>query len=98
MSTLVLLVELTLNAGRMDAFLARAREHRSNVLSHEPDCKGFELLVPTEDGDTVFLYEVYADQAAIDHHMQTPYMKQYLADTGPMIAKRNRKLCTLASE
>ncbi len=98
MSSLVLLVELTINAGRMDAFLARAREHRSNVLSHEPDCKGFELLVPTEDGDTVFLYEVYADQAAIDHHMQTPYMKQYLADTGPMIAKRNRKLCTLASE
>ena len=98
MSSLVLLVELTINAGRMDAFLARAREHRSSVLSHEPDCKGFELLVPTEDGDTVFLYEVYADQAAIDHHMQTPYMKQYLADTGPMIAKRNRKLCTLASE
>ena len=98
MSSLVLLVELTINAGRRDAFLARAREHRSNVLSHEPDCKGFELLVPTEDGDTVFLYEVYADQAAIDHHMQTPYMKQYLADTGPMIAKRNRKLCTLASE
>ena len=98
MSSLVLLVELTINAGRMDAFLARAREHRSNVLSHEPDCKGFELLVPTEDGDTVFLYEVYADQAAIDHHMETPYMKEYMADTGPMIAKRNRKLCTLASE
>ncbi len=98
MSPLVLLVELTLNAGRMDAFLARAREHRSNVLSNEPDCRGFELLVPTEGGDTVFLYEVYADQAAIDHHMGTPYMKQYMADTGPMIAKRNRKLCTLASE
>ena len=97
MSSLVLLVELTINPGRMDAFLARAREHRSNVLSHEPGCKGFELLVPTEDGDTVFLYEVYADQAAIDHHMQTPYMKQYMADTGPMIAKRNRKLCALAS-
>ena len=98
MSTLVLLVELTLNAGQLDAFLARARAHRTNVLSNEPDCKGFELLVPTEGGDTVFLYEVYADQAAIDHHMKTPYMEQYMVDTGPMIAKRNRKLCTLASE
>ncbi len=98
MSTLVLLVELTIHAGRMDAFLARARAHRTNVLSHEPGCKGFELLVPTTGGDTVFLYEVYADQAAIDHHMETPYMKEDMADTGPMIAKRNRKLCNLASE
>jgi quinol monooxygenase YgiN len=87
MSTLVLLVELTINAGQMDAFQARA----------EPDCKGFELLVPVEGGDTVFLYEVYADQAAIDHHMGTPYMKEYMADTAPMIAQRNRRLCTLAS-
>ncbi len=62
------------------------------------DCRGFELLVPTTGGDTVFLYEVYADQAAIDHHMQTPYMKQYLADTGPMIAARERTLCSLASQ
>ncbi len=98
MTTLVLLVELTINAGQMDAFLARAREHRTTVLGNEPGCKGFELLVPTEGDDTVFLYEVYADQAAIDHHMETPYMKEYMADTGPMIANRNRRLCTLASE
>jgi hypothetical protein len=30
--------------------------------------------------------------------METPYMKEYMADTGPMIANRNRTLCTLASE
>ncbi len=98
MSALVLLVELTINAGRMDAFLARAREHRTNVLGNEPGCKGFELLVPTTGADTVYLYEVYTDQAAIDHHMGTPYMKEYMADTAPMIADRKRNLCTLASE
>ena len=98
MSTLVLLVELTIKAGQLDAFLARARAHRTNVLSNEAGCKGFDLLVPEEGGDTVFLYEVYADQAAIDHHMETPYMKEYMADTGPMIASRKRRLCTLANE
>ena len=98
MNTLVLLVELNIVPGRMDDFLTRARQHRTNVLNHEPGCKGFELLVPTEESDTVFLYEVYADQAAIDRHMETPYMKEYMADTGPMIANRNRTLCTLASE
>ncbi len=98
MSTLVLLVELTLNVGQKDAFLTRAREHRKNVLSKEPGCKAFELLAPTDGSETIFLYEAYVDQAAIDHHMETPYMKEYMADTCPMIANRNRTLCTLASE
>ncbi len=98
MSTLVLLVELTLNVGQKDAFLSRAREHRKNVLKNEPGCKAFELLAPTDGSETIFLYEAYADQAAIDHHMETPYMKEYMADTGSMIAMRTRTLCTLASE
>jgi len=98
MSSLVLLVELTIDPNQMEAFLTRARQHRTNVLKNEPGCRGFELLVPVDSGNTVFLYEVYADQAAIDHHMETPYMKQYLEDTGSMIVDRTRKLCNLASE
>ncbi len=39
MSSLVLLVELQMNPGQLDAFLARAREHRTNVLGNEPGCK-----------------------------------------------------------
>ena len=73
MSTLVLLVELTLNVGQKGAFLTRAREHRKNVLSKEPGCKGFELLVPTDGSETVFLYESYVDQAAIDRAAKALY-------------------------
>ncbi|MEE8500398.1 MAG: putative quinol monooxygenase [Kiloniellales bacterium] len=98
MSSLVLLVELQMNPGQRDAFLARAGRHRSKVLDNEPGCQGFEVLVPAEDEDTVFLYEVYADQGALDAHLQTPYMQEYLADTGPMIAERKRTLCRLAGD
>ena len=98
MSSLVLLVELQMNPGQLDAFLARVGIHRTNVLDNEPGCKGFEVLVPAEGEDTVFLYEVYADQSALDTHLKTPYMQEYLADTGPMIASRKRRLCKLASE
>ena len=94
MSSLVLLVELTINAGRMDAFLARAREHRSNVLSHEPDCKGFELLVPTEDGDTVFLYEVYADDAALEAHRQAPHYLKWRSIVAEMFDGDPQRIVT----
>ncbi len=98
MNSLVLLVELQMNPGQRDAFLTRVGVHRSKVLDNEPGCQGFEVLVPAEDEDTVFLYEVYAGQSALDAHLQTPYMQEYLADTGPMIGDRKRTLCRLAGD
>jgi quinol monooxygenase YgiN len=98
MSTLALVVELEIQSGHRDVFLARAREHRNNVLSREPGCERFDLLTPQDGDNTVFLYEVYADQNALDAHFETPYMKQYLEDTGPMIASRKRTLCALEND
>ncbi len=98
MSTVALVVELEIAPGRKDDFLARAREHRINVLNNEPGCQRFDLLSPEDGGDIVFLYEVYADKDALETHFNTPYMKEYLDDTGPMIADRKRTLCTLVND
>ncbi len=98
MSTLVLLVELEIEPAQVQAFLARVRAHRTNVLKNESGCQRFDILTPEAGGNTVYLYEAYADQAALDLHLGTPYMKQYLEDTGPMVVKRTRNLCTLAND
>ena len=88
MSVIVLFVELEIVAGRRDDFVARARQHRDNVLKNEPDCQRFDISVPDDTENVVRLYEVYADQAAFDHHMGTPYMAEYRADTGDMVVNR----------
>ncbi len=98
MTTAVLIVELEIAPGRKVDFLARAREHRINVLNNEPGCQRFDLLSPQEGDDTVFLYEVYADQDALETHFNTRYVKEYLEDTNPMIANRKRILCTLVND
>lgn len=97
MSAIVLLVEMELNPGRRGDFIARVQTHRQRVLSEEPGCQRFDLVVPDDDEDRVFLYEVYADDAALKAHMETPYMQEYRTDTGPMVAERKRTLCTLAN-
>ena len=97
MSAIVLFVELEIVPGKRDAFLARAQKHRERVLEHEPGCQRFDISVPEEGENAVRLYEVYADQAAFDLHMETGYMKAYRADTGPMIANRSRTLAALAN-
>ena len=98
MSAVVLHVQLTLNPGRREEFLARARQHRANVLANEPACQCFDISVPDDDADSVRLYEVYDDQAAFDLHLGTGYMAAYLEDTGPMIAERARVQATMANE
>ena len=95
MSAIVLVVELTLVPGSKDNFLARVRRHREIVLKEEPGCRQFDVLVPDDRADTVLLHEVYDDQAAFDAHMETPHMKAYREDTGPMVADRRRTLCRL---
>ncbi len=90
MSAIVLHVELTLKPERREAYLVRARRHRDNVRNNEPACRNFEISVEEDNPNLVRLYEVYDDNGAVEHHMQTPYMTAYREETAPMI--ENRKL------
>ena len=98
MSAVVLFVEIDTVAGQKDAFLTRVREHRANVRKNEPGCQCFDISVPDDGDDKVRLYEVYADQAAFDLHMETNHMKEYRADTGLMVAGRVITKAALAND
>ncbi len=98
MAAIVLVVELEIAPGEKERFLARARAHRDNVLANEPGCAQFDILAPQERDDAVILIEAYADAEALETHFNTPYMKEYLEDTGPMIAGRKRTPCDLVNE
>lgn len=88
MTAIVIHVELTLHAEHRDAYLARALQHKENVSAQEPGCQRFEISVEEDNQNVVRLYEVYDDEAAVQHHMQTPYMVAYREETTPMIAER----------
>ena len=98
MGKISLVVELKMNPGTRDAFVERVRQHGETCLDREPGCLQFDVLVPTDGSDRVFLYEVYADQAAIDAHMATAHMAQYREDTEPMIAERIRTACAVVND
>ena len=93
--TVALFVRIDLKPGTRDAFVARAMEHRGNVLANEPYCQRFDVLVPQDADDVVCLYEIYDDEAAFGKHNETPYFAEYRADTGDMVTGRTRKLSTL---
>ena len=98
MSAIALVVEIQLQPGQRDAFLARLRQHRGNVLAHEPGCLGFDILLAEDDADAVVLYELYRDDEALEAHDAAPYFQAYREETAAMIAARRRILCRPAND
>ncbi len=97
MFALSLVVELEIKPQHWEDFLDRARIHRANILANEKGVERFDILVSEEAAHTVYLYETYVDQAALDLHFETPYMKEYQEITADWVAKRKRALCRNAS-
>ena len=93
MSKIALVVELKMNPGQQDPFVQRVTRHRELCLEREKGCLQFDILVPADGTNSVHLYEVYADQAALDVHVNTPHMAEYRHDTDSMIAERVRVPC-----
>ena len=98
MSSVVLLVTLNIVEGQMDAYLTLARAHRGRVLHNEADCLRFDISKPEDSENIIQLYEVYKDDEAFEHHLETSYMKAYMEDTDSLIESRNRVKATLLND
>ena len=85
-----------MTAGQEDAFRARVQLHRDTVLANEPGCQQFTVMIPRDHPNKVFLHEVYADAAALEHHMSSPHMQVYREESAPMVADRRITVCDIA--
>ena len=88
-------VTLTCEAGRHAAFFERVRDHAATCPAEESGCWRFDVLVPEDDDDTVFLYEVYADDAAVEAHLRADRMAVYMQDVGTLLTNRQRQKCAV---
>jgi quinol monooxygenase YgiN len=53
----------------------------------EPGCRVYNLHRLTGDEPSLHIYEVYDDQAAVEHHRSMDYYKQYRATIPDLLAK-----------
>lgn len=49
---------------------------RERVLAEEPGCTLFELCRDPDSDDIYHVFEAYADDAAVEAHVTTPYYKE----------------------
>ena len=90
-----LVVKLTIQEGKMEEFLGIVRAHGARSLELEPGCLRFDVLRPRESPDTVFLYEVYSDDEALQTHWDSDRMAAYRERTRELITAREASRCSL---
>ena len=56
-----------------DSFVEATLDDARGSVADEPGCFRFDMLQDDSDANRIHLYEVYADQAALEAHRQAPH-------------------------
>lgn len=84
----VVTVKFTLAAGAAEPFMVLMRAQAQNSLELESECHQFDVCSDPEDAATVFLYELYTDEAAFQAHLASDHFKQFDADVADLITDK----------
>ena len=88
-----LVVHLDIVEAQFEEFIQIVRAHGTNSQQIESGCLQFEVLVPHEPSAHVILFEVYADNAALELHWGSKHMAQYRKQIEGMIVHRTVYRC-----
>jgi len=77
MTALAILVKFSVPEGSMDKFMEAAHHDAKHSMQDEQGCQQFRILVPDDEPNTVYFFEVYDNQTALDEHRKQPHYAAY---------------------
>ncbi len=95
MSKICLVVDFTVKPGTKAQFLDIIGEHAAKTLAGEEGCLQFEVCDPVEGGNRVFLYEMYADDAAFEVHKASPTLARTRGRYADLVESRDIHVCNV---
>lgn len=81
-------VHFEVDSDQMQVFLPLMQANARASVKTEPGCQQFDVCTDPARPTSVFLYEVYDNEAAFLAHMQQPHFKAFDAETSDMITSK----------
>ena len=81
----ILMVRLKVKREHIDGFIAAAVADARGSVRDEPRCFRFDVIQDETDPTLLAFCEVYADEAAFEHHKTTAHFKAFDAAVKPML-------------
>ena len=89
----VVCVEFEIEASQTDVFMAAVRTNAEQSFNQEEGCQQFDVYLDRQFPNSVFLYEVYDDEAAFETHKLTLHYGAFNHASGGMVV--NKSICLL---
>lgn len=89
MSAFVITVEFILKPGTMASFRKLIDQNARESCAHEPGCRRFDVLIPNDSADRVFLYEIYDDRNAFDAHLKSRHFDAFNRESQAQVVAKN---------
>ena len=70
-------VSIKVNPGYRDRFIEATLDDARGSVADEPGCFRFDVLQDDSDPNLTHLYEVYANEAALEAHRQAPHYETW---------------------
>jgi len=88
MSKISIIAELVVKPEYIAAYHEHIKAHAARSLREDRGCRQFDVMVPTDRPDAVFLYEIYDDEACFKEHAESLRMAEYREATRDMLLER----------
>jgi quinol monooxygenase YgiN len=79
------LAELRIDPSQLEAYKAALREEIEASIRLEPGVLTMYAVSVKDDPAQIRMFEMYADQASYEAHLQTPHFKKYKTGTQVMV-------------
>ena len=84
----VVTVTFKVHPGFGEAFLARVLRQAADSLTLETECHIFDVCANDQEPETVFLYEVYENEASFKAHLASSHFRAFDQEVGEWIADK----------
>ena len=84
----VRVAHIEVDSEQRDAFISAVKEEMDESVRVEPGVLALYAVAEKDDPSRLRFFEIYADEAAYDRHIQSPHFRKYRATTEPMIRSR----------
>ena len=95
---IVVCVEFEIEPGQTDVFLAAVRKNAEQSFYQEVGCQQFDVCQDRQFPNSIFLYEVYDNEAAFETHKLTLHYGAFNQATGGMVVNKSIRLLNLDSQ
>ncbi len=85
----VVCVTFTIQPDAMARFMPLMLAQAENSLTQEAECLRFDVCSGGASEDEVFLYEIYASEAAFQAHLASAHFKEFDAAIGDLVAGKS---------